>query len=401
VIFVIDKIGFSNIQQIQKLSAKCTVKSTEENNVFPSDSVRISGSPVLETPKDAVKTLASGFGYTEFPQISPDGKTLIFNVVGDYTTSQMLELNLDKGDICSLFTKEPLSPDNIGEFLKKNQGKTDEQGTWSNDGKTIFYRSNQKGTFGIGRYDVKKNKSQLIIHDQNMNMKHPEETKDGYIVGYGGVPGEKHKTSEKFSDIFIANPEDGSYRMITHSDGSVAYKHPSIMDEFVLAHKTLKDGEKELNSDLVKIDMHTGKEVKITDTPDIDERHAFYNEKIGLLTFHSDEGGDKNIWLSTPDGSKKCQLTFYGKTSQSPCWSPDGKKIYFVKKQDSIPDDQPFYERQSDIRVIKVEKALEDLIEQTEDRIKKLKKNDGDKELISKLKEQKDNYKYFCKFYEK
>jgi Tol biopolymer transport system component len=361
-----------------------------------SDTAEISGLPPLETPKDAVKTLASGFGYAEFPQVSPDGKKLVFNVVYDYTTSQMFIMDSDGGKVKSLFTNETVTPESFGSFMENHKGKTDEQGTWSHDGKSIFYRTNEKGTFGIAKFDVKHGESELLVHDSNMNLKHPEETEDGYIVGYGGKPGQKFKTSEEFSDIFIADPEKGSYKLITHSDGSVAYKHPSIMDGKILAHKEPKNTENVL-SDIILIDPKTGKEKNLTNTPNADERHPFYNENVDLLAFHSDESADKNIWLATPDGKKKCQLTFYGKAAQSPCWSPDGSKIYFVRKQDKQAEGEPFYSRQADIRVIDVKDALKDLKKQAKSQLRELEDCHADKKLIRQAEENLETYKDFLK----
>ena len=317
--------------------------------------------------------------------------------MGDYDTSQMLIMENDGSNIRSLFTGEPVSPENRDEFLKKYKGKIDEQGTWSKDGKTVYYRSNEKGTFGIARYDMEKNDNRLVVHNPDLNMKHPVEMEDGYIVGYGGEPSEKYKTTDKFTNIFIANTEDGSYRVITETDGSVGYKHPSLMDGFILSHK--EDKTRDDVSDIVKIDPKTGKEENLTRTPDADERHPFYNEKINLLAFHSDETDDKNIWISNPDGSRRTQVTFYGKAAQSPCWSPDGTKLYFVKKKTKQPEGHPFYERQADIREIDMKEALKDLAGQAKARLKSL-KSSGKKEVIKKAEENYNNYKYFLGKYE-
>lgn len=388
--------NFTPLTTIKKSDKKAEVKT--EHSIQFDDRLQINSFVPLETPKNSVKTLCSGFGYTEFPQVSPDGEKIIFNVVGNYTTSQMLEMDSDGNNIRSLFTKERLSPENIGDFLKKYEGKIDEQGTWSHDGKTIYYRSNEKGTFGIASYDVEKDKQKLLLHNQNMNLKHPVETENGYITGYGGEPGEKFKTSEKFSDIFIGNPSDGSYHFITHSNGSVAYKHPSTINGLIMAHK--EDKSNKDISDIVTLDPKTGEEVNLTNTPKADEKHPFYNKNINLLAFHSDETGDKNIWISTPEGDKRCQLTFYGKAAQSPCWSPDGKKIYFVKKGDAIPENEPFYNRQAEIKVINVRKALKELTKQAKDMVENLKSIGADRKAIEIAKEEYHTYKYFLEKYE-
>lgn len=364
------------------------------------DSSEISCLKPFETPRDAVKILAEEFGYAEFPQISPDGEKVVFNVVADYTTSQMFEIDLKDNTICSLFTGEPVTRKSLPAFLEQHKGKTDEQGTWSQDGRYVYYRSNEKGTFGIGRFDTKTHSKELLLHDPAMNLKHPVETRDGFIVGYGGSPSEKYITSEKYSDIFVGDLKNHTYHTITASDGSVAYKHPSEMNGSILAHKETK-GSEDAVADLVLLDPDTGREVNLTDTPESDERHPFYNKKRDLIAFHSDESGDKNLWLTTSDGNRRCQLTFYGKAAQSPCWTPNGKKIVFVKKLDSVPEGEPFYNRKADIRMIDVKDALKDLAHQAKKRVKHAEKNDSGKDVLERAEKEYQDYLFFLKRFEK
>lgn len=397
-----DRVSFSQPMNILKSPYLGSSDRTEEKKkpAAPSDGVEINSLPPLEMPRKAVETLASGFGYAEFPQVSPDGKTLVFNVVGDYVTSQMLVMDSDGGTVRSLFTGEKVTPENIGAFMEENKGNIAEQGTWSKDGRHIYYRTSQNGTFDVGRFDIKTGKKEIVVADDNLNMKHPVELEDGRVAGYGGPPGDKYKTVDKYSDIWIADPSKGTYALITHTDGSVAYKHPAPFGDKILAHKEPKGGDTEA-ADLVILDPKTGEETNLTNTPNADERHVFFNKKVGLLTYHSDGSGDKNLWLSTPDGKQKCQLTHYSKPAQSPCWSPDGRKIYFVRKNEKQAEGEDFYVRQADIRVIDVKDALKDLKEQSKDRIKTLKSMDADKELVAAARKEYENYKFFLEKYEK
>lgn len=378
-------------------SARVEKASASSPPATAGDEVRLDSLPPLETTKSAVDVLASGYGYAEFPQCSPDGKKIIFNSVHDYETSQMLVMRADGSHVRSLFTGEKLTPENLAAFMEQRKGHIDEQGTWSHDGDSIYYRSNERGTFGIARFDVEAETSDMVVHDPNMNLKHPEETEDGFIVGYGGPPGKKYKTSEEFSDLFLANPEDGTYQLITHSDGSVAYKHPSLFHGQVVAHREPRGGDNPEggNADLILVDPKTGVERNLTQTPDADERHPFFNEKVGLMAFHSDETSDKNLWISTPDTSRRCQLTHYGKAAQSPCWSPDGQKIYFVKKLERQAEGEPFFARQAEIRVIDVSKALEDLTDQARKRLHDLEDRGAGKALVEQAKESYEDYRWF------
>lgn len=379
------------------LTAGRKARQAEAEEAAPQDVSKLTALPVLETP-DAVTTLASGFGYAEFPQVSPDGKRLIFNVVGDYTTSQMLVMSTKGGKVRSLVTGEEVTPMTVKPFMERHKGHTDEQGTWSEDGKCVYFRTNREGTFGIARFTLKSGKDELLVHDPARNMKHPVETEDGWLVCYGGPPGDKYPTVDKFTDLFLVNTETGQISMLTKSDGSVSYKHPSVMNGMIIAHKEVGTPDKE-SADLVMIDPATGKETPLTETPDVIERHPFYNDNVGLICYHSDETGDKNVWIREPDSDRRVQLTFYGKAAQSPCWSPEGDQIYFVKKGTRQAEGEDFFVRQADIRVIDVKEALKELKDQARAQVKELERGGAPEELVAQARERLENYRYFLEKY--
>lgn len=359
--------------------------------------VRLPEMKALETPKSAVRTLVSGLGYVEFPQLSPDGKTLVFNVVGNYATSQMMTVD-PKGNKKprALDTGEKITPESIGAYLSEHEGSIREQATWTKQG-DLLYRSNEKGPFAIGLHDFESHTDRLLVADPNLNMKHPVQLENGEIVCYGGPPGKEHPTTDLYSNLFIADPSSGATRQLTHSQGEFAYKHPAPMNGKIVAHK--EDKSKGGESDLILVDPKSGKETPLTQTPGSDERHPFYNSEVDLLVYHRKENSDKNLVLSTPDGTRTAQLTFYGRPAQSPCWSKDGREIYFVKKGEPPQEGQPFYTRQAEIRAIDVKNALKDLCSQAKKRLQKLEKKNADREVLDAAITDLENYRYFLRRY--
>ncbi len=364
----------------------------------PADRVELRALPPLETPSKAVTVLAESFGYAEFPQASPDGRHVLFNVVGDYETSQMILMDSDGGHKQALFSGEKVKAGDLPDFLARHHGRIDEQGTWAADGRSIYYRTNSQGRFAIARFELHDSSSRVVVQDPNLNLKHPVETSKGYILGYGGPPDATYQTSEAYSNIFLADPRTGSLRMLTHSDGSVSYKHPSEMKGQVLAHIEPK-GAQEPMADLVSLDPGRGTERNLTASPDSDERHPFYNAKVDLVAYHAEESGDKNLWLATPDFQHRVQLTFYGKPAQSPSWSPDGQTLYFVKKGTKQAEGEPFYQRQADIRSLDVRRALKDLEEQARDRYHELKKDEAPHEVREAARQAWQDYRLFLDRY--
>lgn len=358
------------------------------------DRVDLQGLPPLQTPKKAVTVLAESFGYAEFPQASPDGRHVLFNVVGDYDTSQMILMKADGSEKRALLTGERVRARDLPEFLASQRGRIDEQGTWTADGRSVLYRTNSQGQFSIARFDLEDSSARTVVHLPEMNLKHPVETSEGYILGYGGPPDATYKTSERYSDIFLADPRTGQIEFLTHSDGSVSYKHPSQMKGAILAHVEPKKGE-DPKADLVALDPKGGAERNLTRTPDSDERHPFYNPRIDLVAYHSDDSGDKNLWLATPDFERRVQVTFYGKPAQSPSWSPDGQTLYFVKKDARQPEGEPFYKRQADIRALDLPKALKDLCSQARERCHQLEKEGAPETLQAAAREALEDYRFF------
>ena len=157
------------------------------SDAAPEESLTLSALEPLETPKKAIRKIVEDLGYAEFPQISPDGKTLVFNVVGDYSTSQLMTVPAAGGKVRALDSGEVLTPDNVDEYLQDHQGSIREQATFDKTG-NLLYRTNQNGTFDIGCYNFADKRFQMVAENPNLNLKHPVQLNDGRIAIYGGPP---------------------------------------------------------------------------------------------------------------------------------------------------------------------------------------------------------------------
>ncbi|MCA9776464.1 MAG: PD40 domain-containing protein [Candidatus Eremiobacteraeota bacterium] len=394
--FAISRLTYQPVASARASRPDTTVTNQTQSETAPSEILSLSGLEPLETPKKAIRKIVKGLGYTEFPQVSPDGKTLVFNVVGDYTTSQLMSVPARGGKVHALDSGERVTPENVGEYLQSHQGSICEQATFDQSG-NLLYRTNQNGTFDIGSYNFTDKNFQMVAENPNLNLKHPVQLDDGRIAIYGGPPTPERPTSEQYSNLYLLDPTNSEMKQLTHSEGAYAYKHPAPVNGKIVAHR--EDKQNHDVSDLISLDPEGGPETLLTETPTADEKHAFYNKKRDLMVYHRKVEGDKNLVLSTPDGSRTAQLTFYGHPAQSPCWSPDGKEIYFVKKDVRQADGEPFYHRQAEVRALDVKDALKDLAKQAQKRLKKLKSEGADETTLALAREQRDNYEYFLRRY--
>jgi Tol biopolymer transport system component len=112
---------------------------------------------------------------------------------------------------------------------------------------------------------------------------------------------------------------------------------------FVSLRDTLS-GKSELepgNIYVLDFDPLTGRAVgearRLTDSPAADGWPA-WSPDGDQIAFHSDRGGDFDIWVMSSDGSNPVNLTRHSGDDRYPAWSPDGTTIAFASDRDGNYD---------------------------------------------------------------
>ena len=104
-------------------------------------------------------------------------------------------------------------------------------------------------------------------------------------------------------------------------------------------------GDRRGNTDIVVLDMATGRVRQLTDSNCINTDPS-WNPAGTQLAFTSDREGGPQVYLMGDDGSNVRRLTQEGTYNGSPAWSPSGAMVAYVSR----------FEGKFDLFVYKLEK---------------------------------------------
>jgi len=103
---------------------------------------------------------------------------------------------------------------------------------------------------------------------------------------------------------------------------------------FKIVHETYRRTNGQENWELHLINADGSKPVNLTNTPDIDEMYPHVSPDGTKICFVTDEGTRRekvrSVHYMNIDGTKRVKVADY---ARQPCWSPDGKRIAYLKQE--------------------------------------------------------------------
>jgi tricorn protease len=200
-------------------------------------------------------------------------------------------------------------------------------------GNTVYYNSDEDGTFNLYAHDTTSGETRQVTHSRQWDVRWPSaDPSTGRIIYELG--GELHildTRSGQAAPVRITVPDDG----LSSRPSRVAVG--AQVAGFALSPK----GERALfgaRGDIFTAPIEQGPTRNLTNTSSSHDKHARWSPDGSRIVFISDRSGEEELWLTAQDGSGQPeQLTRGGRAFRyAPAWSPDGSRIAFGDKDGKL-----------------------------------------------------------------
>jgi tricorn protease len=200
-------------------------------------------------------------------------------------------------------------------------------------GDTVYYTSDEGGTFNIYAHDTATGQTRPVTSSTQWDVRWPsaDPTTGRIIFEMGGTLHVLDTRSGTTTAIDITVPDDG----VASRPSRVAVG--GQVTGFALSPK----GERALftaRGDVFTAPIEQGPTRNLTSSSSSHEKHARWSPDGSKIVFISDRTGEEELWLVAQDGSGQPeQLTRGGSAFRyAPSWSADGSRIAFSDKDGKL-----------------------------------------------------------------
>ena len=204
---------------------------------------------------------------------------------------------------------------------------SDEEPSWSPDGRKIAFRSDRSGNFDIWVMDADGGQQQQLTTHESGDFS-PCWSPDGQRIAFA---------SEKIGnignrDIWVMDADGGNMRQITAHNALDSAPSWSP-DGKKIAFYSDRSG----NRDIWVMDANGGNLQKLT-TYKCSGSSPSWSPDGRKIAFYSTRSGNYDIWVMDANGGNLQKLTTHDAIDYSPEWSPDGRKIAFYSERNGGGD---------------------------------------------------------------
>ena len=196
-------------------------------------------------------------------------------------------------------------------------------------GNKVYFLSDRNGPFSLYSYDLKSKKVEQALPGNGADIKSAS-------AGPGGI------VYEQFGSLNLFDPATGKSKSVAIT---VPADLPNVRPHFKkveneIAGATLSpSGARvlfEAHGEILTAPAEKGDIRNLTNTPGTMERDPAWSPDGKWVAYFSDESGEYQLFLKSPDGlgePKKISLGTPASFYYSPVWSPDSKKIAYTDKR--------------------------------------------------------------------
>jgi tricorn protease len=261
----------------------------------------------------------------EFGAFSPDGKYIAYVPVDNNRRLSAIGWKRYRGGKASriwIANLSDLSVDRVPRDVS-NDGSP----MWA--GNKVYFLSDRNGPFSLYSYDPKSKKVEPALPGNGADIKSASAGPGAIIYEQFGALNLFDLTSGKSKQVAVTVPADLP---------NVRPRFKKVENEIAVASLSPSGARAVFQShgEILTAPAEKGDVRNLTNTPGVMERDPAWSPDGKLVAYFSDESGEYQLFLKSPDGigePRKISLGNPPSFYYGPTWSPDSKKIAYTDKR--------------------------------------------------------------------